>query len=156
MESEQAAGRSRQATRAAKLQELNNFYLKIFCSQSKEKFCVERNFCNQRTIARYHPIRHHLAAEQKVKTMRPYSYSVIGITWAINFQFFAAGWRRIMRSVHVYISDGCVLGSSSVTEIIRGVIILCLGYFTLTYWHLSEFSPKANGIRDFLRYLPHY
>ena len=132
--SRQQAGAGRQLE-LQKLQELNNFYLKIFWSQSNEKFCVERNFCNQRTIARYHPIRHHLAAEQKVKTMRPYSYSVIGITWAINFQFFAAGWRQIMRSVHVYISDGCVLSSSSVTEIIRGVIScyhVCLNYFTHT------------------------
>ena len=134
MESEQAAGRSRQRQLgAAKVTRIKQLLSKnILQSKSNEKFCVERNFCNQRTIARYHPIRHHLAAEQKVKTMRPYSYSVIGITWAINFQFFAAGWRRIMRSVHVYISDGCVLSSSSVTEIIRGVIIFALSYFTHT------------------------
>ena len=79
MESEQAAGRSRQATRAAKVTRIKQLLSKNIQSNQK-KFCVERNFCNQRTIAWYHPIRHRLAAEQKVKTMRPYSYSVIGIT----------------------------------------------------------------------------
>ena len=78
MESEQAAGRSGQATRAAKVTRIKQLLSKNI--QSKVKFCVERNFCNQRTFARYLPIRHHLVAEQKVKTMRPYSYSVIGIT----------------------------------------------------------------------------
>ena len=43
MESEQAAGRSRQRQlELQKLQELNNFYLKIFCSQKAMKSFASR------------------------------------------------------------------------------------------------------------------
>ena len=57
-------------------------------------------------------------------------------------------WRRIMSSVHAYIFDGCVLSSSSVTEIIRGVIILSWVFFLILAWCLCplELSQTVNKI----------